>query len=159
MQLSGGGVCSGSVSYKVIHSLAQVGTESHIGNPSGINMCAHAHTQTCTYKETPPHPQTPTDTQPHPSISVRMTGKEPRVGGDTRGLTVTQPHAVKHSPDHNQPTHRNPQTHAHSDIVHMIITIIHTHTHTRLRNMPAHNTCNNTLTHGHGCIPQPATSE
>lgn len=133
MQLSGGGVYSGSVSYKVIHSLARAGTESHIGNPSGINMCAHAHTQTCTYKETPPHPQTPTDTQPHPSISVRMTGKEPRVGGDTRGLTVTQPHAVKHSPDHNQPTHRNPrnpQTHAHSDIAHMIITIIHTHTHT-----------------------------
>lgn len=112
-------------------------------------MCTRTHTDVYIQRDSPPHPQTPTDTQPHPSISVRMTGKEPRVGGDARGLTVTQPHAVKHSPDHNQPTHRNPwnpQTHAHSDIAHMIITIIHTHTPQTQEHACTH-TCNNTLTH------------
>lgn len=93
-------------------------------------MHTHTHRRVHT-KRLPPH--TPTDTQPHPSISMRMTGREPRVGGDAWGLTVTQPHAVKHSPDHDHPTHRNtqnPQTHAHNDTAHMITTHVHTHTHT-----------------------------
>lgn len=82
--------------------------------------CVHTHTHRRVHTKRLP-PQTPTDTQPHPSISMRMAGREPRVGGDARGLTVTQPHAMKHSPDHHHPTLRstwNPQTHAHSDTAH-----------------------------------------
>lgn len=115
---SSGGVYSGYISHKVIHLLAQAGTENHIGNPnlspSGINMCAHAHTETCTYKETPP-----SDTYRYPAAPQHTNAHDRQ--GATRGwrctgLIVTQPHAMRHSPDHH-PTHRdtwNPQTHAHT---------------------------------------------
>lgn len=105
-------------------------------------VCTRTHRRVHTKRVPPP---TPTDTQPHPSVSVRMTGREPRVGGDAWGLKVTQPQAVKHSPDHNHPTHRNPrnpQTHAHSDTAHMINT---THTHTPDAKKYLYYTCSRTL--------------
>lgn len=119
--------------------------------------CVHTHTHRRVHTKRLP-PQTPTDTQPHPSISVRMAGREPRVGGDARGLTVTQPHAMKHSPDHHHPTHRstwNPQTHAHSVTAH-----------TRTPPAPAPNTGTGLSTHMQysilvetwAHIPQPSVS-
>lgn len=93
------------------HTLAGTGghRESHWqSKPPSIrhkHVCTRTHKTLYIQRDSPL--QTPTDTQPHPSISMRMTGREPRVGGDAQGLTVTQPHAMKHSPDHHHPTHRN----------------------------------------------------
>lgn len=117
----GGGVCSESISSKIIH------TRWH-RRPKRITLvvqtslyqaqtCVHMHTHRHVHTKRLP-PQTPTDTQPHPSISMRMAGREPRVGGDARGLTGTQPHAMKHSlppppntQEHMEPTNTCTQCH------------------------------------------------
>lgn len=113
MQSSGGGVGSESISSKVIHSLAQAAEENHIGSPnlplSGTNMCAHAHTQTCTYKETPP-----SDTYRYPAAPQHISahGRQRATCGwrctGTHSHTTTCHEAQSGPPPPNTQEHMEP---------------------------------------------------